>query len=301
MVRVDNANTGTPTGTHINSGMGMPGTSVSCIAIENGNDNHILVTYSSYGVNSVWETTNGGTSWTSVEGNIPDMPVRAALFNPNNNQQALLGTELGVWSTDLLNGVSTNWAPSSVGLANTRVTMLQLRSSDKLVIASTHGRGLFSSDVFADPNPDFVANKIVTYINKPVNFTDASFKSTSWNWNFGDGGNALSKNPTYTYSTPGVYTVSLQINGSLTATKTAYIQVLPNRGTPYIPAVGGSFDVSANDFGSETSSGTPFQRGTSAIAGKTEQIVEPMHGLQVLQAHPMHPTQMQNYILQITI
>ncbi len=268
VVRVDNANAVTPVGTHINSGMGMPGSSVSCIAVENGNDNHLLVTYSSYGVNSVWETTNGGTSWTSVEGNIPDMPVRAALFNPNNNQQALVGTELGVWSTDLLNGGTTNWAPSSVGLANTRVTMLQLRTSDKLVIASTHGRGLFSSDVFADPNADFVANKIVTYINKPVNFTDASFKSTSWNWNFGDGGNALSKNPVYTYSTPGVYTVSLQINGSLTATKTAYIQVLPNRGTPYIPAVGGSFDVSTNDFGSETNSGTPFQRGSSAIAGK---------------------------------
>ena len=65
-----------------------------------------------------------------------------------------------------------------------------------------------------------------------------------------------------------MYTVSLQINGSLTATKTAYIQVLPNRGTPYNTVVGGSFEVSANDFGPETGSGTSFQRGSSAIAGK---------------------------------
>ncbi|HRH04139.1 MAG TPA: PKD domain-containing protein [Bacteroidia bacterium] len=269
IVRVDNANTATPTEVYLNSGAGMPSSSVSGIAIENGNDNHLLVTYSSYGVNSVWETTNGGTSWTSVEGNIPDMPVRCALFNPNNSQQALIGTELGVWSTDLLNGAATNWAPSNSGLANTRVTQLQIRTSDKLVIASTHGRGLFSSDIFADPNPDFVANKIITYINKPVNFTDASYKSTSWNWNFGDGGNSASKNPAHTYSSPGIYTVSLQINGSLTATKAAYIQVLPNKGTPYNTTAGGNFEVSAVDFGSETISGTAFQRGSSAIAAKS--------------------------------
>lgn len=269
IVRVDNANTATPTETYINSGAGMPASSVSGIAVENGNDNHLLVTYSSYGVNSVWETTNGGTNWTSVEGNIPDMPVRCALFNPNNNQQALIGTELGVWSTDLLNGGATNWAPSNSGLANTRVTQLQIRTSDKLVIASTHGRGLFSSDVFADPNPDFVADKIIAYINKPINFTDASYKSTSWNWSFGDGGNSASKNTVHTYSSPGIYTVSLQINGALTATKTAYIQVLPNKGTPYNTAAGGNFEVSAVDFGSETISGTAFQRGSSAIAAKS--------------------------------
>ena len=268
VVRVDNANAALPVGTHINLAMGMPGSSVSCIAVETGNDNHLLVTYSSYGVNSVWETTNGGTSWTSVEGNVPDMPVTCALFNPNNNQQALIGTELGVWSTDLLNGVTTNWAPSSNGLANTRVTMLQIRSSDKLVIASTHGRGLFSSDVFADPSADFVANKIITYVNKAVSFTDVSYKSLSWNWDFGDGGNSTTKHPTYSYSAPGLYTVSLQINGSLSATKNAYIQVLPNRGTPYVPVAGGNFDISSSDFGSETKAGTPFQRGSSAIAGK---------------------------------
>ena len=269
VVRIDNADQATPTETYINSGFGMPGGSVSCIAIENGNDNHLLVTYSNYGSVSVWETTNGGTSWTSVEGNLPDMPVRWALFNPTNNLQALLATELGVWSTDLLNGASTNWASSNSGLANVRVDMLQIRSSDNLVAAATHGRGLFTSDVFATAHCDFAANKIIAYVNKPINFADASFKSTSWNWDFGDGGNSNAKNVVYSYSTPGIYTVALQINGSLTATKNAYIQVLPNRGTPYNAGSGGSFDVSTNDFGPQTISGTPFERGTSAIAGKS--------------------------------
>lgn len=270
IVRVDNAHTTTPTATNI-SGAGMPAGSVSCIAVENGNDNHLIATFSNYGMISVWETTNGGTSWTSIEGNLPDMPVRWAMFNPNNNTQAIIATEIGVWSTDLLNGGATNWGPSNNGLANVRTDMLQMRTSDKLVIAATHGRGLYSSDVFADPYPDFVSDKRITYLGKPIAFTDQSYKSVSWSWDFGDGTNSTLKNPVKIYTTPGLYTVTLQINGSaaLQRVKTSYIHVLPNRGVPYTPASGGNFDINALDFGAESVSGTPFERGSSAVAGKS--------------------------------
>lgn len=273
VVRVDNANTvaSGSTGTWINNGMGMPASAVSCIAVENGNDNHLLATYSSYGVVSVWETTNGGTNWTSVEGNLPDMPVRWALFNPNNNTQAVLATEVGIWSTDMLNGGATNWAPSNSGFANTRVDMLQIRSSDNIVIAATHGRGLYHSDVFVlVPYPDFSANKRLLYTGKPIQFSDASYKSTSWYWDFGDGTNSTSKNPVKSYSNPGVYTVTLQINGvaAYTSVKAAFIQILPNRGTPYTPAAGGNFELSTNDFGADNFNGTPWQRGNSGTGGK---------------------------------
>ncbi|MEO5571671.1 MAG: PKD domain-containing protein [Bacteroidia bacterium] len=270
VVRVDNADQAAPTGVYINSGFGMPGTSVSCIAIENGNDNHLLVTYSSYGVNSVWETSNGGTSWTSVEGNIPDIPVRWALFNPLINTQAVLATELGAWSTDLLSGAATNWAPSNTGLANVSTHMMQIRSSDNMVIAATHGRGLYSCDVFSPPNPDFIADKKIRYTSKTIQFTDVSTKATSWLWNFGDATTSTLQNPTKTYSNMGTYTVTLQINGNpvYTATKVAYIQILPNRGTPYAPAAGGNFDLNFGDFGPDNIAGTLWQRGNSASAGK---------------------------------
>ncbi|MDB5257645.1 MAG: hypothetical protein JWM14_2340 [Chitinophagaceae bacterium] len=148
--KVSNANTAAPIATNLSTGL--PGGYVSCVTLERGNENHMLVTYSNYGVNSVWESTNGGTSWTSVEGNLPDMPVRWAMFNPNDGTQALIATELGVWSTDLLNGASTNWGPSNSGLANVRTDMLQYRTSDNLIIASTHGRGLFSTTI-SSPTP----------------------------------------------------------------------------------------------------------------------------------------------------
>ncbi|MEO7265349.1 MAG: T9SS type A sorting domain-containing protein [Ferruginibacter sp.] len=146
VVYVDGASTGnggtiTKAGVIIKTGIG----SVSGIAIEPANENHILVTYSNYGVTSVFETTDGGTNWTSVEGNLPDMPVRWVIFNPLNYTQALLATEMGVWTTSQLNGSTTDWTPTNLGLANTRIDMLKRRASDNTILAVTHGRGLFTT------------------------------------------------------------------------------------------------------------------------------------------------------------
>ncbi len=267
IVSADNANTTTPTATNI-KGAGMPGTSVSSIAIEKANDAHLLITYSSYGVNSVWETTNGGTTWASVEGNLPDMPIRWALFSPINNKQAMLATELGVWTTDNLNGGATVWATSNTGLANVRVDMLQFRNSDSLVMAITHGRGNFTTDVFMSASPDFTSDKIITYMNKQIKFIDVSYHATSWNWDFGDGTFSTAQNPTKLYSVSGLYTVTLTINGNTPIVKSSYIQILPNKGTPYTPSNGGAFEINPLDFGADNFSGTPWQRGSSVVAGK---------------------------------
>lgn len=253
VVRVDTAN-GAGVGTNISTGL-PAGANVSSVEVETGNDNHLLVTFSNYGVNSIWESTNGGTSWTSVEGNVPDMPVRWALFNPNNSDQAAIATELGVWTTDDLNGGATVWGASNSGLANVRVDMLQVRQSDKFVIAATHGRGLYASDLFTAPTAIFSTNTPLTYISQPVYFASNSYKATSWSWNFGDGSPVSTlENPGHLYSAPGKYNVTLTINGGASAlTKTAYVHVLPNRGTPYVVATdGATFEINPDDFGSQS-------------------------------------------------
>ncbi|MBL7914833.1 MAG: PKD domain-containing protein [Bacteroidia bacterium] len=42
-----------------------------------------------------------------------------------------------------------------------------------------------------------------------VNFTNNSVGASTYSWNFGDGGTSTLSNPVYTYTTPGVYTVSM--------------------------------------------------------------------------------------------
>ncbi len=149
---VDNANTSNPIYTEVYNNQGSYG-NISSIAIQKGNENHIVYTVSNYGAPSVWESTDAGTNWTLIEGDLPDMPVRWGMFAPNNPDQFLLATELGVWSTNNIDGTNTQWEPTNDGLANTRVTMFQHRESDNKIIASSYGRGIFSTDHFLTDSP----------------------------------------------------------------------------------------------------------------------------------------------------
>jgi len=122
----------------------LPTAYVSSIQV-GAHDGELLVTYSNYGVPSVWHTQDSGTTWRNVEGNLPDMPVRWGLFNPRDYDIALLATELGTWLTYDLSASPVVWRPANDGLANVRTDMLQLRQSDYTLVAATHGRGLFTS------------------------------------------------------------------------------------------------------------------------------------------------------------
>jgi len=120
-----------------------PTASVSSVSV-GGSEDTLLVTFSNYGISSIWQTFDGGQQWKEVQGNLPDMPVRWAIYHPQNSKQALIATELGVWSTSNLHDANVIWTPQTNGMANVRVDMLTLRTSDNTVLAASHGRGLFS-------------------------------------------------------------------------------------------------------------------------------------------------------------
>ena len=58
-----------------------------------------------------------------------------------------------MWRTLDFSSASPDWQPANTGLANVRTDMLKVRASDRLVIAATHGRGLFSSMSFSAAPP----------------------------------------------------------------------------------------------------------------------------------------------------
>ena len=124
-------------------------------------DNELLATYSNYGVVSVWYSEDGGLNWKNKEGNLPDMPVRWSLFNSLDRTEVLLATEVGVWRTSDITATVVSWEPASIGMGNVRVDMLQYRESDNLVLAATHGRGMFTSNFTTETNSvnDVLADK----------------------------------------------------------------------------------------------------------------------------------------------
>lgn len=146
VLRIDNANTfvSGSAGTLINTGISTG--SINCVNVGTS-DNNLIISSSSYGVQQVWVSSNGGASWTNVDGNLPDMPVRWCMFSPgSNNQKAILATEAGIWYTHLLNGSSTVWI-SDPFFPPVRTDMLQYRAADNTVAAATHGRGLWTQSL----------------------------------------------------------------------------------------------------------------------------------------------------------
>ncbi|MFY0608339.1 MAG: T9SS type A sorting domain-containing protein [Cyclobacteriaceae bacterium] len=221
---------GSPSSTNI-KGASFPDGSISCIEL-GASENEILVTFSNYGVTSVWYTSDGGSNWISKEGDLPDMPVRWALFNPNNRSEVILATELGIWRTENFDNANPTWAPSNIGLANVRVDMLQIRDSDNEVIAATFGRGLYSSSGFStgtntELSANFSASVSNVEVGGSVSFSDNSTGSPiAWSWTFEGGTPNTSdlQNPTVTYSTPGSYDVTLQVTNAQNETSTKTLQ-----------------------------------------------------------------------------
>ncbi len=77
---------------------------------------------------------------------------------------------------------------------------------------------------------DFSANLLAQCVGQPVQFTNLTNPSDTWNWSFGDGGTSSAQNPSYIYQDTGKFTVTLTAlnNGCpSTITKINFITALP--------------------------------------------------------------------------
>ncbi len=267
--RIDNAN-GDATAEQISIPNGS--SAVSCINIDKNDADHLLVTFSNYGARgNIFESKDGGVTWEEANGNIPDMPVRWGLFAPDDNQQAIIATEGGVWFTEKLDGANTVWIPPALGKGSpiTRIDMLQLRESDKMILAATHGRGMFTCDVFADPKVIFDLQRI-GYLNGQIEFNGLqSLGAESFFWEFGDGATSTEEYSIHSYDKIGNYDVSLTINEEV-SDRTS-IKILPDKVLPYQQGeadYSGDFESRTEDYGVHTISGTGWERGKTDFVGK---------------------------------
>jgi trimeric autotransporter adhesin len=179
---VNNANAGTTvTGTVLGTPRAATVSSIN-FSLTNAAEDSMLVTYSNYGGSKVFlgTTLNGTPAFRDITGNLPDMPVRWGMFDPRSSNMVILATELGVWSCDDISVATPQWNTTNNILANTRVDMLKYRASDRTILAVTHGRGMFTTIVPPNLNPEinFAAGAVNTAAEKTTttigcrNFTD---------------------------------------------------------------------------------------------------------------------------------
>lgn len=212
-----------------------PAANISCITT-GATDDTILVTFSNYGVPSVWITFDQGKTWRSIESNLPDIPVRWAVLHPRNSFQAMLATETGIWTCDNISVSNPEWILQSNSLPMVRTDMIRVRKSDNKVLIATHGRGLWTSNWTLADKPLkalFSASKLQITVGDSILFTDQSDGNpVSWEWTFEAGKPSVwtGKNPPYIrYDSAGNFSVMLvvtDIHGNAdTAFKSSWVQV----------------------------------------------------------------------------
>jgi photosystem II stability/assembly factor-like uncharacterized protein len=154
--RIDNANTGDPAFTEITGSTFPNNAYVSSIAVDPRDADKVLVVFSNYNIYSAFYSTDGGTSWSKVAGNLeqfssgsgngPSLRWATIMPLPDNGTAYLMGTSVGLFATDTLKPDSTVWSQLSPNvIGNVVVSMIDARASDGFVVAATHGYGVFSA------------------------------------------------------------------------------------------------------------------------------------------------------------
>jgi hypothetical protein len=167
-------------------------------SISIGADNQtVLVTLGNYGNSTyVYKTTNGLDAtpvFTSVQGSLPAMPVYSGMFEMNNPNLVILGTDFGVFSTSDVTVPSPIWSEQYTGAGNVPITMIQQQTNPGLyfyrpdnygdIYFSSFGSGLYRDETFGvilgtDPilSQTITENKLKVQPNPFTNDVIISYK-----------------------------------------------------------------------------------------------------------------------------
>ncbi len=168
---------------------------ITSVAVDPHNDNHVLVTLGNYGNSEyVFRSTNALNQYPvfeSIQGNLPAMPVYSAIIEMSNANRVILGTEMGVYSTDLLTA-SPVWSTDNFGIDPLPVMMVRQQTVSRpwiegftgvnnygAIYIATHGNGIYENRKYVgiDKPQDInttVAKSLMVYPNPvrdEVNFT----------------------------------------------------------------------------------------------------------------------------------
>jgi len=208
---------------------GLPYKTIKYIAIHPTDENRVWVTFSGYTAGEkVYSSIDGGLTWQNISGTLPNIPINTIVLDESSNLQTLyIGSDLGVFTTD---STVSDWSGfNNNSLPNVIVSELEIQYQSNKLMASTYGRGLWNIDLLITSPPSanfFASDSIFCNIPATVDFTNTSFYSNAYVWDFGDGNTSTSTNPTHTYLNYGTYSVSLIASGPLGVDSIIYQSII---------------------------------------------------------------------------
>ena len=117
---------------------GLPDRSISKILVAPDSAQDVYVAVSGFGTGHIFHSTNGGTSWTDLSGNLPDTPMDSIALDPTLPNTIYLASDTGVYVTS---DGGTSWEVLGSNLPNVVVQDIMVVASTRLLRVVTHGRG----------------------------------------------------------------------------------------------------------------------------------------------------------------
>ncbi|MGW5672362.1 WD40/YVTN/BNR-like repeat-containing protein [Micromonospora sp. NPDC003776] len=132
------------------TGKGLPQRWVNAIVVDPTDADHVYVAYSGYREGdesaNIWQTTDGGRTWSNISGNLPNAPVEMITYDQPQHQ-LYAATDFGVFY--LKNG-KKNWSRLGQGLPATSVLDIKLTGDGSTIYAATFGRSVWKLPVPRD-------------------------------------------------------------------------------------------------------------------------------------------------------
>jgi hypothetical protein len=132
---------------------GLPGRAVTQIVVDPVVPTTAYVTFSGFNfaadmLGHVFKTTNGGTAWLPISGNLPNTPVNDLVIDPDDASRMTLyaATDIGVFQTVNSGATWSAMNPATQGasgLPRVAVLSLRLHEPSRTLRAATHGRGVW--------------------------------------------------------------------------------------------------------------------------------------------------------------
>jgi len=212
---------------------GLPGDAVTDMAIDEDNYNHVYVCFGGYDNNNVYETTNGGGSWTDISAGLPAVPCGAIVINEQNTSkhEVYVGTDAGTY----VKLGNAPWQLFNDGMPYVSITDLEIyynaTPANTRIYASTYGRGTWSTDCYDPPTLDAA----ISYISVPAT-EYCSLGNITPTVELGNIGTTTLTSATISYTIDGGAPVTQNWTGSLTQGATTNIIF------PSIPLTYGAHD-----------------------------------------------------------
>ncbi len=124
----------------------LPDRFVMDFAINPRNEDSVWIVLGGYGTSHVYLSADGGNTWINKGLNLPDVPHNAIMLDPKNPKYVYVGNDLGVYVSP---DYGVTWYDFNNGLWDATLVMDLVATSNGKLVAATHGKGAFISDLYA--------------------------------------------------------------------------------------------------------------------------------------------------------